>query len=161
MTWLLYTDGGAAPTNPGPSAWGAVLTHPDGRAEEFNDFLGRGTNQIAEMSGALFMLQALPEGAEVLLFTDSQYVVKGLAEWRAGWQRRGWRNSEGKPVANLTLWHALFAAFDARQVAARWVRGHSGDPMNERADRLVAEAIAAQGATRSSVARLKASCACA
>ena len=86
-------------------------------------------------------LSRTPEGAAVELVSDSQYVLKGLSEWRAGWERRGFRNAKGDPVANLELWKRLFAVADARKVSVRWVRGHQGNVNNERADRLAVAAL--------------------
>jgi ribonuclease HI len=141
--WVAYTDGACAPTNPGPAAWGAVILRPDGaQSESVGGFIGRGTNQIAEITAAIEGLLRTPEGAAVELVSDSQYVLKGLSEWRAGWERKGWRNSKNEPVANLELWKRLFAVADARRVGVRWVRGHNGDPLNERADALANEALA-------------------
>ncbi len=143
MKWIAYTDGACAPTNPGPAAWGAVLIAPGTGAEtDHYGFIGLGTNQIAELTAAIEGLVRVPEGAEVELVSDSQYVLKGLTEWRAGWERKNWRNSKGDPVANLALWKALFAAADARRVRVRWVRGHNGDRCNEMADALANKALA-------------------
>jgi ribonuclease HI len=140
--WVAYTDGACAPSNPGPAAWGAVILGPNGRAAEHaRGFIGHGTNQIAEITAAIEGLSRVPEGASVELVSDSQYVLKGLSEWRAGWERRNWRNSKNEPVANLALWQRLFAVADARRVGVRWVRGHNGDPYNETADRLANEAL--------------------
>lgn len=147
MSWILYTDGGTAPTNPGPSAWGAVLQSPAGELRRMNGFLGQGTNQVAELSAALNGLRAVPEGAHVQLFSDSQYVIKGISEWRAGWQRNGWRNSANKTISNLALWRALFAEVDKRRVEAKWVKGHADDPMNNLADELASAAIEARRCT--------------
>ena len=131
MKWTAYTDGACAPSNPGPAGWGAVLIAPDGRTEtDHYGFIGHGTNQIAELTAA------------VELVSDSQYVLKGLMEWRTGWERKGFRNSKGEAVANLALWKTLFAVADARRVSTRWVRGHNGDPHNERADALANKALA-------------------
>jgi ribonuclease HI len=142
MKWTAYTDGACAPTNPGPAGWGAVLIAPDGTKEtEHFGFIGLGTNQIAELTAALEGLLLVPEGEPVELVSDSQYVLKGLTEWRAGWERKGWRNSKGEPVANLALWKQLFAAADKRKVSVRWVRGHNGDRCNEMADALANEAL--------------------
>ncbi|ABM95482.1 ribonuclease H family protein [Methylibium petroleiphilum] len=143
MKWIAYTDGACAPSNPGPAAWGAVLIAPDGRTEtDHFGFIGHGTNQIAELTAAIEGLTRVPAGALVELVSDSQYVLKGLSEWRAGWERKGYRNSKGEPVANLGLWKQLFALADARKVSTRWVRGHNGDPLNERADALANKALA-------------------
>jgi len=141
--WVAYTDGACAPTNPGPAAWGAVILRPDGsEAVAAGGFIGRGTNQIAEITAAIEGLQRTPQGVPVELVSDSQYVLKGLSEWRSGWERKGWRNSKNEPVANLGLWQRLFEVADARQVKVRWVRGHNGDRLNERADALANEALA-------------------
>jgi len=149
--WTAYTDGACAPTNPGPAAWGAVILGPDGQTlEQARGYIGRGTNQIAEITAALEGLLRVPEGVVVELVSDSQYVLKGLSEWRAGWERRGFRNSKNEPVANLELWKKLFAVADRRRVKVRWVRGHNGDVLNERADALANQALreAASGSAR-------------
>ncbi len=151
MSWILYTDGGTAPTNPGPSAWGAVLQSPAGELRRMNGFLGQGTNQVAELSAALNGLRAVPEGEHVQLFSDSQYVIKGISEWRAGWQRNGWRNSANKTISNLELWRALFAEVDKRRVEVKWVKGHADDPMNNLADELATAAIEARRCTTEDV----------
>jgi len=83
----------------------------------------------------------VPSGVVVELVSDSQYVLKGLSEWRAGWERKGWRNSKNEPVANLELWKKLFSIADERRVRVRWVRGHNGDALNERADALANQAL--------------------
>lgn len=139
--WTVYSDGGCAPHNPGPAAWAVVIERPTGERFERFQFIGHGTNQIAELTGAIEGLKLTPPGAPVLLVSDSQYVIKGLTEWRRGWERRGWRNKQGEPLANVELWRALFALADERGLTARWVRGHAGHPQNERADRLVGEAL--------------------
>lgn len=140
--WVAYTDGACAPTNPGPAAWGVVVFAPDGQERSADHgFIGQGTNQIAEITAAIEGLQRTPAGVAVELVSDSQYVLKGLSEWRAGWERRGFRNAKGEPVANLELWKRLFAVADARQVSVRWVRGHQGNVNNERADRLAVAAL--------------------
>lgn len=143
MNWTAYTDGACAPSNPGPAGWGAVVIAPDGVTEtDHFGFIGHGTNQIAELTAALEGLSRVPPGAEVELVSDSQYVLKGLMEWRSGWERRGYRNAKGETVANLELWKRLFAVADARVVSTRWVRGHNGDPHNERADALANKSLA-------------------
>ena len=142
MPWVVYADGACAPSNPGPAGWGLVLIAPDGGGEtDHFGFIGQGTNQIAELTAAIEGLSRVPEGEAVELVSDSQYVLKGLGEWRAGWERRGFRNAKGEPVANLALWKRLFALADARRVSTRWVRGHNGDVLNERADALAGQAL--------------------
>ncbi len=141
--WIAYTDGACAPTNPGPAGWGAVVIDPaDGSERDHFGFIGLGTNQIAELTAAIEGLARVPPGAEVELVSDSQYVLKGLSEWRASWERKGFRNAKGEPVANLGLWKQLFANADARRVSVRWVRGHNGDRRNEKADALANKALA-------------------
>ena len=144
--WVVYTDGAAESTNPGPAAWGAVILIPEFDSEVDtpllkNGFIGNTTNQVAELMGALEGLRSTPVAAQVELVSDSQYVLKGLTEWRTGWLRRGWRNAAGQPIANRTIWEVLYAAADEREVMTRWVKGHSGDRYNEMADRLAGEAI--------------------
>jgi ribonuclease HI len=143
MKWTAYTDGACAPSNPGPASWGVVVIAPDGTTEtDHYGFIGHGTNQIAELTAAIEGLLRVPEGAEVELVSDSQYVLKGLMEWRSGWERKGFRNAKGDAVANLGLWKKLFALADARRLSTRWVRGHNGDVYNERADALANRALA-------------------
>jgi ribonuclease HI len=143
MTWMTYTDGACAPSNTGPAGWGAVVIAPQGAdVTEHYGFIGPGTNQIAELTAALEGLKKVPLGAAVELVSDSQYVLKGLSEWRAGWERKGFKNSKGETVANLELWQKLFLVADARTVTVRWVRGHNGDHYNERADALANKALA-------------------
>lgn len=140
--WLAVTDGACAPTNPGPAAWGAVIVRPDGvQVEQACGFIGPGTNQIAEITAAIQGLQRVPDGVEVELVSDSQYVLKGLTEWRGNWERRGWRNSKNEPVANQSLWRQLYEVADKRRVSVRWVRGHAGHPLNELADGLANQAL--------------------
>jgi ribonuclease HI len=134
--FVAYTDGACAPSNPGPCAWGLVVIAADATIYEKHGFIGHGTNQIAELSAGIAALECVPQGAQIELVADSQYLLKGLTEWRSGWERKGFRNAKGEPVANQPLWKALFALADRRQVRTRWVRGHSGDRYNERADAL-------------------------
>ena len=150
MKWVAYTDGACAPSNPGPSGWGAVLLPPGGQGStEHYGFIGPGTNQIAELSAAIEGLRRIPAGAAVELVSDSQYVLKGISEWRTGWERKGFKNSKGDTVANLALWKQLFALADARKVSTRWVRGHNGDVHNERADALANLALRVKGGSDS------------
>ena len=117
MKWTAYTDGACAPSNPGPAGWGAVVIAPDGRTEtDHYGFIGHGTNQIAELTAAAEGLSRVPEGAEVELVSDSQYVLKGLMEWRTGWERRGFRNAKGEAVANLALWKKVVIVLSAMTI---------------------------------------------
>src|ERR1700712_3606475 len=109
MTWIAYTDGACAPTNPGPCAWGLYLIAPgQPLGEEHHGFIGHGTNQIAELTAAIEGLKRTPEGGPVELVSDSQYVLKGISEWRAGWERRGYRHAKGGPVAEQDPWRPPF-----------------------------------------------------
>lgn len=139
--WTVYSDGACAPRNPGPCGWGVICQNDQGLEIEAYGFVGPGTNQIAELTAAIEGLRLTPTGATVELVSDSQYVLKGISEWRKGWERRDWCNANGDPVANQTLWRQLFKEVDQRQIAVRWVRGHSGHPQNERTDALAARAL--------------------
>lgn len=136
---LIYTDG-ACRGNPGPGGWGAVL-----RTGEHERVLSGAerltTNNRMELWAAIAALRALKRPCEVDLVTDSQYLRRGITEWLAQWKRRGWLTVGRKPVANVDLWQQLDAAAAVHTINWRWVKGHSGDPGNERADRLANEAI--------------------
>lgn len=137
MTWKISCDGSCGPSNPGPAAWGSVIHHPEGTISEHNGFIQKeGTNNIAELTAVIESLRKTPPGAEVVVTTDSQYVVKGVNEWVVGWEERGWRTADKRPVKNKELWIALMAEVRARNVTMDWVRGHNGHPENERADAL-------------------------
>lgn len=145
MKYTIHCDGAAAPSNPGPSSYGATVHGPDDEYYELKGHLGHGTNQTAELNAAIHSLRSLPEGAEVLLVSDSQYVLKGLTEWRKGWEKNGWRNSQKKQIANLHLWRELYHEYDKRSVTCKWVRGHMGHEHNERADSLAMETLIEAG----------------
>jgi ribonuclease HI len=142
QSWSVYADGACAPTNPGPCAWGTVVLGPETEPKFNSGFIGHGTNQIAELTAAIHGLAQVPKGAFVELVSDSKYVLNGLTIWRAGWQRNGFKNSKKEVIANLKLWQALYEVADTCQLTTRWVKGHSGDHFNERADSLATEALA-------------------
>jgi len=135
----IYTDG-ACSGNPGPGGWGAVLIFK-GKERELSGYEPQTTNNRMEMTAVLEALRALTKEAKVDLYTDSQYVQKGLTEWIKGWKLRGWKTADKKPVANADLWQLLEAAYKAHDVKIHWVRGHDGNEGNERADRLAVAAI--------------------
>tara|TARA_R110000772_G_scaffold263064_1_gene382596 strand:- start:481 stop:912 length:432 start_codon:yes stop_codon:yes gene_type:complete len=138
-TITIYTDG-ACSGNPGPGGWGATLS--DGKKEkEIYGGEPETTNNRMELMAAIMALEALKQPLNVILYTDSKYVQKGISEWLPGWKARGWRNSQGKPVKNVDLWQRLEAAEADHQVNWRWVKGHSGDAGNERADELANEGM--------------------
>ncbi|MFG1418302.1 ribonuclease H [Xanthobacter sp. V0B-10] len=133
---VAYADGSAI-DNPGPGGWAAVIVTEDGTHLPLTGGEDRTTNNRMELMAATEALRALPADVPSVLHLDSQYVVKGATVWRDGWERKGWRGSAGKPVANRDLWQALYAVLDTRPLAAfKWVRGHAGDRLNETVDRL-------------------------
>jgi ribonuclease HI len=134
---IIYTDGGCDP-NPGPGGWAALLIYGEAR-KELSGFDPQTTNNRMELTAAIQALQALKKTANVRLYTDSQYLQRGIEEWMPGWLRKNWRGSSG-PVANQDLWKELLAAMAPHQVKWEWVRGHAGNPNNERVDWLVHQA---------------------
>ncbi|MDE2153003.1 MAG: ribonuclease HI [Betaproteobacteria bacterium] len=129
-----YTDG-ACRGNPGPGGWGVVLRASGEQKEMFGGEPAT-TNNRMEMLAAITALETLKQPCEVRLYTDSQYVLKGMTEWLAGWKARGWKTADRKPVKNVDLWQRLEQAAAAHRVQWIWVRGHDGNPGNELADEL-------------------------
>ena len=131
---VLYTDG-ACKGNPGPGGWGVVLRYGDA-----NKMLHGGeantTNNRMELMAAIQGLKALRRACDVELYTDSQYVRKGITEWMTGWKRNGWKTAAKKPVKNEDLWRELDGEVARHKVNWHWVKGHSGNPDNELADEL-------------------------
>ena len=140
----IWTDGGCKP-NPGPGGWGAVLRFR-GAEREFSGAVATTTNNRMELTAAAAALEALTRPCRVVLHTDSEYVRNGITRWREGWVRRNWRTAAGDPVANMDLWRRLLQAAAAHDIEWKWVRGHAGDVMNERADRLATAARIEQSA---------------
>jgi len=137
---IIYTDG-ACKGNPGPGGWGVLL-----RSGDHEKTLHGGepltTNNRMELMAAIMALETLRRPSRVLLHTDSQYVMKGMTEWLPGWKRRGWVTADKKPVKNVDLWQRLEQAAARHALRWVWVRGHNGDPGNERADALANQGIA-------------------
>lgn len=129
---LVYTDG-ACLGNPGPGGWGVRILYPDGAVRELGGREASTTNNRMELQGALAALQAIEPGAAAIVYSDSQYVINGLTKWLSGWKRKGWVTASRAPVKNRDLWMQLDAENPGR-VKWRHVRGHSGDPGNDRAD---------------------------
>jgi ribonuclease HI len=131
---VIYTDG-ACSGNPGPGGWGVVLRY--GKAvKELHGGDPATTNNRMELMAAIQAFDALTRPVAVKLHTDSRYVLDGITKWVAGWQRNGWKTASRHPVKNLDLWQRLVAAMAPHQVTWIWVKGHAGDPGNERADEL-------------------------
>lgn len=137
---VAYSDG-ACKGNPGPAGWGAILVADGHIAVEKNGYLGVSTNNVGELTGAIEALKMVPAGSTVDLHVDSQYVQKGINEWRHGWVRRNWLTAEGEPVKNRELWQVLLRLVDARKVTVHWVKAHAGQVYNERCDELANAAI--------------------
>jgi len=135
----IYTDG-ACRGNPGPGGWGALLVLGEKRREMCGGEQNT-TNNRMELTAAIEGLGALKRRCNVLLVTDSQYVMKGVQEWMAGWKKRGWKTAAKKPVKNVDLWQKLDAAVSEHDVEWKWVKGHAGHPGNERADELANHGI--------------------
>jgi len=135
----IFSDG-ACSGNPGPGGWGTLL-RCDGREKELSGFEEQTTNNRMELTAAIAGLEALTRPCQVLLTTDSEYLKKGMTEWIDGWVRRGWVNSQKKPVANRDLWEKLLELNEIHQIQWNWVRGHDGHAENERCDELARNAI--------------------
>jgi ribonuclease HI len=139
---IRITTDGACKGNPGPGGWAAILQW-NGTEKTLMGAEFQTTNNRMEMTAALKGLEALKRPADVTLVTDSKYLLEGMTKWIHGWKRNGWRNAAKHPVKNADLWAALDAAVRPHSIDWQWVKGHSGHPMNERADALANEAIAA------------------
>ncbi len=143
-----HTDG-ACLGNPGPGGWGVLLRY-GAHERELSGGEPATTNNRMELMAAISALEALTEACEVALHTDSRYVQQGISEWLPNWLRRGWKTAAGDPVKNQDLWQRLHAAAKPHRIDWRWVKGHAGDPDNERVDRLARDAalvIKQQGTT--------------
>jgi ribonuclease HI len=131
----VYTDG-ACSGNPGPGGWGVVLTY-DGRKKELHGGSAEPTtNNRMELMAAIAALESLTRPSVVKLHTDSVYVRSGITSWLPGWKRNGWKTAARQPVKNADLWQRLDAAASRHDVQWLWVKGHAGNPGNERADAL-------------------------
>jgi ribonuclease HI len=131
---LIYADG-ACRGNPGPGGWGAWLKSGEHEKELFGgDKLT--TNNRMELTAVIQALAVLTQRSKVVVYTDSEYVKNGITTWIHGWKKRGWKTADNKPVKNMELWQHLDQLNASHSVEWRWVKGHSGDPGNERADRL-------------------------
>ena len=136
----IWTDGGCK-GNPGPGGWGAILKYKD-KVKELKGGEPDTTNNRMELMAAISALESLTRPCEVIVHTDSQYVRNGVTSWMNNWKRNGWRTADKKPVKNEDLWRRLDEARARHEIEWRWVKGHAGNPMNERADELATEAMA-------------------
>ncbi len=134
----IWTDGGCKP-NPGPGGWAAVLRFRD-TIRELSGAAADTTNNRMELTAAAEALEAMKRPCQIIIHTDSEYLKNGITRWHTGWVRKNWRNAAGDPVKNMDLWRRVLDAAKPHAIEWRWVRGHSGDAMNERADRLATAA---------------------
>jgi len=139
----IYTDG-ACKGNPGPGGWGALLRSGGHERELFGGDPAT-TNNRMELTAVIRALAALKQASKVEVYTDSEYVMKGITEWLAAWKRRGWKTADRKPVKNADLWRELDELAGRHEVRWHWVRGHAGHPENERADALANRGVASLG----------------
>jgi ribonuclease HI len=130
----IYADG-ACRGNPGPGGWGAILSF-GGKTSEIYGGEPVTTNNRMELTAVIRALQSLTRPSQVDVYTDSQYVQKGISEWILSWKRRGWKTADKKPVKNVDLWKELDELAQGHAVKWHWVKGHAGHPQNERADAL-------------------------
>ena len=136
---VIYADG-ACRGNPGPGGWGAWLKSGERELELYGGELVS-TNNRMELTAVIEALASLKRPSEVTVYTDSAYVKNGITTWIHGWKSRGWLTADKKPVKNQALWQRLETLDKAHKVQWRWVRGHSGDPGNERADLLANKGV--------------------
>ncbi len=138
-TVVIYTDG-ACKGNPGPGGWGAWLRWGDHEREMFGGEPAT-TNNRMELTAVIESLASLKRRVPVAIYTDSEYVKNGISTWIHGWKKRGWLTADKKPVKNIELWQKLDALVAQHDVQWHWVRGHTGDPGNERADALANKGV--------------------
>jgi ribonuclease HI len=135
----IFSDG-ACSGNPGPGGFGAILRY-GGHEKELSGGERETTNNRMELTGALLALESLTRPCRVVVTSDSQYLVKGMTEWIAGWVKKGWINSKKEPVLNRDLWERLLVQAETHHIEWVWVRGHDGHAENERCDELARLAI--------------------
>ena len=135
----IYTDG-ACSNNPGPGGWGAILIY-EGLKKEISGYEEQTTNNRMEMLSVIKALELLKEPCIVNLYSDSQYVCKGISSWLSGWKKKNWIGSNKEPIKNQDLWQTLDSLLQRHVVTTNWVKGHSGDHYNEIVDELARMAI--------------------
>lgn len=134
----VFTDG-ACSGNPGPGGWGAIL-RSKGMEKELSGAEKDTTNNRMEMMAVIAALESITRPCNILITTDSQYVMKGMTEWLAGWKLKNWKTASKKPVKNVDLWQRMELAAQQHKLDWQWVRGHQGHVENERADQLAVAA---------------------
>lgn len=143
---LLFTDG-ACSGNPGPGGWAFILKHPaSGKVVDGSGGEAQTTNNRMELTAVIMGLRSIKKPSRVELYSDSQYVLKGLDEWIESWKKRGWRTADKKPVKNRELWEALDELKGVHALTFHWVKGHSEHPENEACDRMAVAAREAYNA---------------
>ena len=135
----IFTDG-ACKGNPGPGGWGAILQY-DASMKEIKGFSPNTTNNIMEITAVIEALKSLKRSCNIIITTDSTYVKNGITDWIHTWEKRNWKTANKKSVKNKELWKKLNLETQRHQITWKWVKGHSGNPNNERADELANEAI--------------------
>ena len=138
-TVIIYTDG-ACRGNPGPGGWGVLIEYGELSKHLYGGDVST-TNNKMELTAAIMALKEIKEPCEIILYTDSKYVLQGIEEWIHNWKKRGWRGANKKPVKNIDLWKELDELRDKHNIKWNWVKGHSGDPGNETADMLANRGI--------------------
>lgn len=138
-TVIIYTDG-ACRGNPGPGGWGVLIEYGELSKQLYGGDVST-TNNKMELTAAIMALKEIKEPCEIILYTDSKYVLQGIEEWIHNWKKRGWRGANKKPVKNIDLWKELDQLRDKHNIKWNWVKGHSGDPGNETADMLANRGI--------------------
>jgi len=138
-TVIIYTDG-ACRGNPGPGGWGVLIEYGESSKQLYGGDNST-TNNKMELTAAIMALKEIKEPCEIILYTDSKYVLQGIENWIHNWKKRGWRSANKKPVKNIELWKELDELRDEHNIKWNWVKGHSGDPGNETADMLANRGI--------------------
>ncbi len=135
----IYTDG-ACKGNPGPGGWGALLQYNQYK-KEINGFSLETTNNIMELTAVIKALSIIKKTSDITIITDSNYVKDGITKWIDNWKNKGWKTANKKPVKNKELWEKLDSLRNNHNITWEWVRGHTGNPGNEKADELANQAI--------------------